>query len=88
MTGNNSGAVLLTLFVLTSGAANDPFTIERAVSAVQEDDGSAGEARLKNIVLTEPNLVEAKVELDRLGRGENGSSAKISEQGYAEIKRV
>jgi hypothetical protein len=36
MTGNKSGALLLTTFVLMLGAANEQFTKIRAVSVVQD----------------------------------------------------
>jgi hypothetical protein len=39
MTGNKSGALLLTTFVLMLGAANEQFTEIRAVSAVQDGNG-------------------------------------------------
>jgi hypothetical protein len=39
VTGNNSVALLLTIFVLTLGATNEWFTKRRAESAVQEGDG-------------------------------------------------
>jgi hypothetical protein len=46
MTGNKSGPLLLTTFVLTLGAANGWFTFRRAASAVHDGDRPAiGEAR-------------------------------------------
>jgi hypothetical protein len=39
VTGNKSGALLLTIFVLTLGATNEWFTKRRAESAVQDGDG-------------------------------------------------
>jgi hypothetical protein len=39
MTGNKSGALLLTTFVLMLGATNERFTKFRAVSAVQDGNG-------------------------------------------------
>ena len=45
VTGNKSGALLLTIFVLTLGATNEWFTKRRAESAVQEGDGQIDEAK-------------------------------------------
>jgi len=39
MTGNNSGAHRLTMFVLTPAAANELFTKRRVAGAVQDGDG-------------------------------------------------
>ena len=46
VTGNKSGALPLTIFVLTLGAANEWFTKRRAESAVQDGDGQL--TRLKH----------------------------------------
>jgi len=45
VTGNKSGALLLTIFVLTPGAVSEWFTKRRAESAVQEGDGQIDEAK-------------------------------------------
>jgi hypothetical protein len=42
MTGNNSGAPRLTIFVLTPAAANELFTVGRVADAVQDGDGYVG----------------------------------------------
>ena len=42
--GNNSGALLLTIFALTDRRSDEEFTLKRAASAVQEGDGQIGEA--------------------------------------------
>jgi hypothetical protein len=48
MTGNKSGALLLTNFGLTTGAGDERFTIRLAICAVRDDDGKIGEARLNH----------------------------------------
>jgi hypothetical protein len=48
VTGNKPGALLLTIYRLTTGAANERFTIRLAIGAVRDGNGKIGKARLKH----------------------------------------
>ena len=61
--GNNSGALLLTVFVLTPGAANEWFTKSCGVSTFRDGNGQMNEASPKYPAFNKPDCRRDPVQL-------------------------